>query len=243
MAAKDDELNLGIEDTDFEGGVDNLLAGIKDTTPEIASLLWELRQITEASDASTLKEFLTSIRAGSPSKIAALIQACPTKMLVTIAKKIDKDITLIFANIAERDHDLTYADALALVSSFRDFRSAYSTIHSDLEKAKALRGNAMEKQDEDTDLPSFDSLKNLNKLEIKKLLKIVRHDVLIVAFANGADSVCDVFSTVMNKRAADMLLEDIDHAKNINPRLIKFGRRKIQEAAKSLSVLGEIKLN
>jgi hypothetical protein len=242
MTTKNDEFDLGIEDTKFEYGFDDLLDGVKDTTPEVTSLLWELCQIAEASDPSSLKEFLISIRNGPPSRIAALIQACPTEILLTIAKSIDKDLARIFANIAEHDHNLTYADAQALVSNFRDFRGVSRTIHSDLKKAKALLGNALEIRDEGAHLPSFDSLKNLNKLDIKKLLKIIEHDVLIVAFANGADSVCDAFSTVMNKRAANMLLEDIDDAKNIDPKLIEASRLKIQEAAKSLSVLDEIEL-
>jgi hypothetical protein len=243
MTPKNDEFDLGIEDTNFEDGFVDLLGDVKDTTPEVTSLLWELRQIAEASDASNLKEFLVSIRTGSPARIAALIQACPTEILLEMAQGIEKDIAQNFAKIAGQDHSLSYADAQALVSNFRDFRSVSRTIHSDAEKVEALLGNAQEIPDEDTDLPAFESLKNLNKVEIEKLFKMVGHDALIVAFANGADNVCDAFTTVMNKRAANMLLEDIDDAKNIEPKLIEVARRTIQEAAKSLSVMGEIDLS
>ena len=243
MTPKNDEFDLGIEDTNFEDGFDDLHGDVKDTTPEVTSLLWELRQIAEASDASTFKEFLISIRTGSPARIAALIQACPTEILLTIAQSIEKDIAHAFSKIAEQDHDLTYADAQALVSNFRDFRSVSRTIHSDLEKAEALLGNTQAIPDEDSDLPPFDSLKDLSKTDIEKVLKMVGHDTLIVAFANSADEVCDAFTTVMNKRAANMLLEDIDDAKNIESKLVEGARRTIQEAAKSLSVMGEIDLS
>ncbi len=241
MNDEKDEFDLGIDDTD--DGFDDLLTDIKDTTPEVTSLLWELRQLVEASDAVALKAFFDSIEPDQNARIAALIQACPVEALAEAAKSMNKKSAQKLAEIAGQDHDLSYADAQALVCNFRNFRNASRTIHGDEGKAEALLGNATAPPQEDTDLPAFDSLKSLSEPDLQKILKMVGHDALIVAFANGADAVCDAFATVMNKRAANMLLEDIDDAKNIDPSLIEDARRTIREAAKSLSVMEEIDLS
>jgi ribosomal protein S12 methylthiotransferase accessory factor YcaO len=223
MNNEKDEFDLGIDDTD--DGFDDLLTDVKDTTPEVTSLLWELRQMVEASDAASLKAFFDSVGPDQSSRMAALIQACPVETLAEVAQAMNKDVGKKLAEIAGQDYDLTYPDALALVSDFRIFRSTSKAIHGD------------------TDLPAFDSLKDLSESDLQKILKMVGHDALIVAFAEGADAVCDAFTAAMNKRAANMLLEDIDDAKNIDPGLIEDARRTIREAAKSLSVMEEIDLS
>ncbi|MBT3767395.1 MAG: hypothetical protein HN578_19550 [Rhodospirillales bacterium] len=241
MNNEKDEFDLGIDDTD--DGFDDLLTDVKDTTPEVTSLLWELRQMVEASDAASLKAFFDSVGPDQSSRMAALIQACPVETLAEVAQAMNKDVGKKLAEIAGQDYDLTYPDALALVSDFRIFRSTSKAIHGDEEKAAALLGNAQSQPEEDTDLPAFDSLKDLSESDLQKILKMVGHDALIVAFAEGADAVCDAFTAAMNKRAANMLLEDIDDAKNIDPGLIEDARRTIREAAKSLSVMEEIDLS
>jgi hypothetical protein len=241
MSDEKDEFDLGIDDTD--NGFDDLLTDVKDTTPEVTSLLWELRQMVEASEAAALKAFFDSLEPDQESRLAALIQACPVETLAEVAKGMNKKTGQKLAKIAGSEHDLTYADALALVSDFRIFRRTSKTIHGDDDKAEALLGNAQSQPEEDTDLPAFDSLKNLSDSDLQKILKMVGHDALIVAFADGADAVCDAFTAAMNKRAANMLLEDIDDAKNIDSGLIEDARRTIREAAKSLSVMEEIDLS
>lgn len=240
MIDKNDRFDLGIDDTDE--GFNDLLSDVKDTAPEVTSLLWELRQMVEATDVQTLKAFFGSVRQDRDASIAALIQACPVETLIEVAQGMSKDTGEKLAEIAGQDHDLSYADTQALVSDFRDFRGASRTIHGDEDKAEALLGNATALVEEDTDLPSFESLKDLNDSDLQKILKMVGHDALIIAFAEGADEVCDAFTTAMNKRAVNMLLEDIDDAKNIDPELIEGARRTIREAAKSLSVMEEIEL-
>jgi hypothetical protein len=240
MNDEKDEFDLGIDDS--VDGFDDLLSDVKDTTPEVTLLLWELRQMVEASGASTLKAFFESLAPDQGSSIAALIQACPIETLIEVAQGMSKVTGEKLAEIAAQDHDLSYAAAETLISDFRNFRNTSRTIHGDEDKADALLGNATALPEEDTDLPTFDSLKDLSKSDLEKILKMVGHDALIVAFADGADAVCDAFTTAMNKRAANMLLEDIDDAKNIEPSLIEDARRTIREAAKSLSVMEEIDL-